>query len=208
MDGIITDTEPVHAECFTRAFRETGVEATVEDYRRAVTIGELSVRDFYKSIGGKVSDFDRVKSIKDGLLIEALKNDGKLIPGVIELLRSLREAGVTTAIATSARRTSLSIILDRFDLWSYFDAFVTKDEVEAEKPDPALFVLAAKKLGVDPSECVVIEDSPKGVIGASRAGMKVIAVPNASTTDGDFSRATMVVSSLKDVTLDVIHSLV
>ena len=129
MDGVITDTEPVHADCFTRAFRETGIEATVEDYRRAVTIGGLSVRDFYTSIGGSEADFDCVKSIKDGLLTKALEDDGKLMPGVLELLESLREAAVKTAIATSARHASLSIILDRFDLWHYFDAFATKDEV-------------------------------------------------------------------------------
>ncbi|MGC8863329.1 MAG: HAD family hydrolase, partial [Armatimonadota bacterium] len=112
-----------------------------------------------------------------------------------------------TAVATSARRRSLDIIIDRYGLRSYFDVIVTKDDAGVEKPDPRPYLIAAERLGVDPKRCVAIEDSPRGVIAAARAGMKCIAVPTASTANGDFSLATLIVRSLAEIDLDTLRSL-
>jgi len=207
MDGVLADTEPLHGECFVRAFAGFGIEATLEEYRQAVTIGGLTVRDYFLSLDGDPSDWDRVKAIKDAALQEAIKERQALLPGVLRLLDALRSARIPTAIATSARRKSLDIVIDRLGLRSYFDITVTKDEAEAEKPDPGLYLMAAERLGVDPKDCVAIEDSPRGVIAATRAGMKCIAVPTPSTADGDFSPATLVVRSLEDIDLKTLRNL-
>ncbi|OFX14916.1 MAG: hypothetical protein A2Z18_08475 [Armatimonadetes bacterium RBG_16_58_9] len=207
MDGVLADTEPLHGECFIRAFEQLGVHADLEHYRQAVTLGGSTVRDYYLSLGGDPCDWDALKAIKDPMLEELVAEKGVLMPGVVDLLRALKSEGIPVAVATSARRKTMSIILNRFGLWDFFDAFITKDNVEHEKPDPAVFLLAARKLGVDPARCVVVEDSPRGVAAAERAGMKCLACPNPSTADGDFSGATLVVASLEDVDVQTLRGL-
>ena len=207
MDGVLADTEPLHGKCFIQAFRELGIHTDLERYRQAVTLGGSPVKDYYVSLGGEESTWQRIKQIKDALMTESTEKDGVLMPGAVDLLRLLKGASIPTAVATSARRKSLEIVLDRFELWPYFDAFATKDDADEEKPDPAVFLLAAERLGVDPAACVVVEDSPRGVVAAHRAGMKCIAVPTPSTADGDFSLADVVVNSLEDVDLDTLHRL-
>lgn len=207
MDGVLADTEPLHGACFIQAFRRMGIEISFEDYRQAVTLGGSSVRDFYLRLGGDASTWDAVKAIKDDALQAALRRGIHLMPGVMDLLLALRRMGISTAVATSARRRSLELVLDRLNLWSYFGAFATKDEVDVEKPDPAVFLLAAVKLEAVPADCVVIEDAPRGVLAASRAGMKCVAVPTPSTADGDFSLATICVPSLSDVSIPFLQAL-
>lgn len=208
MDGLLADTEPCHADCFVRAFAHFGIGITHEDYRQAVTLKGIPAGDLYVSKGGSSADWDRVKALKDSYMAEMVPKKATLMPGVHELLTLLKSSGIPTAVATSSRRSSLSIILDTFDLWSYFDHLITKDLVAAaEKPNPAGFLLAAEKLGVEPAKCVVMEDSPKGVIAAHRAGMKCIAVPNQSTADGDFSLATRVIKSLEQVDLRMLEGM-
>lgn len=208
MDGVLTDTEPLHGECFSRAFKEMAVHITLEDYRRAVTIGGSTVKNYFSSLGGDVSAWEQIKALKDAALVEVIQEKGRLMPGVIEILDLLDSLGIRKAIATSARRKSLEIILDPFDLIRRFDVVVTKEEVPAEKPHPGGFLLAAEKLGVDPAECVVIEDSPRGVLAAHRAGMKCIAIPTTSTYDGDFTLATLVIESLLDLDTNALNQLI
>ena len=207
MDGVLADTEPLHGECFIRAFAGFGIETTLEQYRQAVTLGGSTVRDYFLTLGGDPSDWDRVKAIKDASLLEVIDQKQALLPGVMRLLNLLRSAGIPTAIATSARRISLDIVIDCLGLRPYFDVTVTKDEAEAEKPDPGLYLMAAERLGLDPNDCVAIEDSPRGVVAATRAGMKCIAVPTPSTADGDFSPATLIVRSLEDIDIETLCNL-
>ncbi|MCX8053297.1 MAG: HAD family phosphatase [Armatimonadetes bacterium] len=207
MDGVLADTEPMHGKCFVRAFAGFGIFITLEDYRQAVTLGGSTVRDYFISLGGDPSDWDRVKDAKDSYMREIVAEHDSLMPGVIGLLELLRSAGVRTAVATSARRRSLNLIIDRYGLRPYFEVTVTKDEAQAEKPDPRPYIVAAERLGVDPKDCVAIEDSPRGIIAAVRAGMKCIAVPTPSTADGDFSLATLVVRSLEEIDLEVLSRL-
>lgn len=207
MDGVLTDTEPLHGECFRRAFKAMAVHITLEDYRRAVTLGGSTVKNYFDSLGGDVAVWEQIKALKDAELAEVIREHGKLMPGVIELLDLLDSLKIPKAIATSARLRSLEIILEPFNLIRRFDVIVTKEEVPAEKPHPGGFILAAERLGVDPAECVVIEDSPRGVLAAHRAGMKCIAVPTPSTHDGDFTPATLVIESLFQINIELLSSL-
>jgi len=205
MDGVLADTEPLHAKTYVQAFCQAGLCIDEEQYRQAITLGGSSVRNLFKSLGGKDEQWPEVARAKAIGFKEMLDRHGKLMPGVTELLVSLRRNGLSIALATSAGRNTLSIVMDRFDLWQCFDVFVTWQDVEAEKPDPEAFILAARRLQVEPEDCVVIEDSPRGVLAAHRAGMKCIAVPTPSTADGDFSYADLLVGSLELVDLSVIR---
>ncbi|MDH7602355.1 MAG: HAD family phosphatase [Armatimonadota bacterium] len=205
MDGVLADTEPLHGECFVRAFASFGILTTLEDYRQAVTLGGSTVRDYFLRLGGDPSDWDRVKGLKDSYLEQMIARKDVLTPGTKNLLQVLRSSGIKTAVATSARRRSLDIILTPYGLHEYFDVLVTKDDTGTEKPDPQLYLIAAQKLNVDPQNCVAIEDSPRGIIAAVRAGMRCIAVPTPSTADADFSMADLVVPSLEAIDFEVLR---
>jgi HAD superfamily hydrolase (TIGR01509 family) len=125
--------------------------------------------------------------------------------GVVELLDAADAAGVPTAVASSSRLDWVGGHLDRLGLRHRFAAVVTRDDVGDEaartKPAPDLFLVAAERLGVPPAACVVLEDSPNGVVAGRAAGMVVVAVPCPMTQALDLSGADLVASSLVGVDL-------
>lgn len=123
-----------------------------------------------------------------------------LMPGVEKTIRDLHDLGIPLAIATSAVGSSIEILLRRFGLRDCFDLIVDGSEVTHGKPDPESYLLAARKLGVDPGECVVFEDSHVGVIAAKRAGAYCIAVRNQRAQEyQDLSEADAVLDSFEQL---------
>lgn len=126
------------------------------------------------------------------------------LPGVVELLKMAKEKELKISTGTSSREFRVANQLNRLDLMQYFDAMSTADQSHDVKPAPDVFLKAAELLGVEPEECLVIEDSANGLIAADRAGMRCIVVPNQITRSMDFRGAYKVVDSLEDLDLDEI----
>jgi HAD superfamily hydrolase (TIGR01509 family) len=119
------------------------------------------------------------------------------MPGAVEMIRALQAHGTLLAIASSAVRSSIEMILERLALRDAFAIIVDGSEVEHGKPDPEAYLVTARKLGVAPAECIVIEDSEVGVLAAKRAGMVCIAVRNPhAQIRQDLSAADLVVDSM------------
>jgi len=122
------------------------------------------------------------------------------MPGVVEIIRALSALEMTLAITSSAVRSSIEMILTRLGIRDAFAVIVDGSEVAHGKPDPEGYLVTARKLGVAPSECIVIEDSHVGVVAAKRAGMFCIAVRNPrAQTIQDLSAADVIVDSMRDV---------
>jgi len=119
--------------------------------------------------------------------------------GLTELLDLLDARGIKKAVATSSFRELAIHLIERFGLRARFDAIVTGDDVKESKPDPAIFLEAARRVGVVPAECLVLEDAQNGVEAASNAGMRVYAIPHDDSRHHDFSRATRVIASMRDI---------
>ena len=100
------------------------------------------------------------------------------LPGAVELIKSLNEHGIKSAIGSSAVPENIDVILEGLGIKDCFQAIAYGTEVAEGKPSPEIFLLAAEKLGVKPANCVVIEDAIAGVAAAKRAGMKCVAVTN------------------------------
>jgi HAD superfamily hydrolase (TIGR01509 family) len=111
------------------------------------------------------------------------------------------------ALVTSSYRDSTAEVLGAVGVARYFEVVITGDDVARPKPDPTCFLLAAGRLGVIASECLVLEDAEKGIIAADSAGMFSVAVPNSFTAGNDFSRAMRVLSSLDDVTEELLAAM-
>lgn len=128
-----------------------------------------------------------------------------LMPGARRVIEALHDRDITLAVASSGAREYLDTILSRLGLRSLFDIVVAGEEVSRGKPDPESFLLAAERLDVAPSACVVFEDSTVGVMAAKNAGMYCFGVPNpAARVTQDVSPADRVLASLEAFTIDML----
>jgi HAD superfamily hydrolase (TIGR01509 family) len=125
------------------------------------------------------------------------------MPGVERVVRELHARGVTLAITTSAAGDAVDLLLKRFGIRELFALIVDGSEVAHGKPDPAGYLLTARKLGVAPHDCVVFEDSHVGVLAAKAAGMFCVAVRNPrARIHQDLSAADLVLDSFEDLSVD------
>ena len=125
----------------------------------------------------------------------------ELLPGVDDLLAQLRLAGFWLGVASASDRKWVDHWLSQFNLLPYFETITTIEDVSHNKPAPDLYLAAAAQLGVDPTDCLVFEDSPTGIRAARAAGMTVVAVPNIATKNLNLSQAHAIVPGLQKVTV-------
>ncbi len=126
--------------------------------------------------------------------------------GALALLEQLHNRK-KLALASSSYPDAVQGVLVGLGIAHYFQVIVTGLDVSQVKPAPDIFLAAAEQLCAKASQCVVLEDAEKGVIAASLAGMRCIAIPNHHTRHHDFSKATRICSSLNDVTLELLDTL-
>ena len=207
-DGLILDTEMPDYVSWQSVYKEHGVELPLEGW--ASIVGGKAESDFdpYDHLEELIEKkVDReaiwIKRRKDYL--EHLESQ-PILPGVENYLTDAKEMRLKIGIASSSPENWVVGHLTRLGLLEKFDVVCTADDVKKTKPDPALFLLTAEKLGVSPKEVVVFEDSPNGVLGAKRAGMFVVAVPNPLTEQLDLSHADLILGSLEEITLEELSS--
>ena len=126
---------------------------------------------------------DEIKACWVQMSIDKYRYEVPLKPGALEFLKFCKENGIRTGIATSNGREMVDAVIESLRLEEYLDVITTACEVKAGKPEPDIYLEVAKRLSVVPSECLVFEDIPAGIIAGKRAGMQVIAV------EDDFSKA-------------------
>jgi HAD superfamily hydrolase (TIGR01509 family) len=176
MDGLLVDSEGLAAEAMDRLLTEYRLERNPEVH------GKLLGRRLVEALAivreGYAMDVEVEILIArySDLRTEALRGSVKAMPGAAEIIARARLAGLPVALATSGMRIHADISLEETGLAGSFDSETTGDEVTRGKPAPDLFLMAAERLGIEPADAVVLEDSPLGVEAAKAAGMRVIAV--------------------------------
>ncbi|HOJ22346.1 MAG TPA: HAD-IA family hydrolase [Armatimonadota bacterium] len=200
MDGLLVDSEPVHAAAYVDAFERAGLALHPDEYRAHVTLGGGSIRDLYAAKGGTPEGWPALFERKCELFAKHVREEMELLPGASELLQALADRGTPCLLATGSGRVNATVILERFGLRPYFAAILSGEDVSRAKPDPEIFLKAAALIGASPAHCVSLEDSPKGVRAATGAGVPCIAVPTSWTRTGDFTGAALIVHSLQQVT--------
>ncbi len=202
LDGVIVDTEPFWYETYKKVSEEFGFKYSDELHK--LTPGRANaVKNLVEALGipEKYDEFlNRARAVYRDLFM----NKAKLTSGAVELLRKL-SGSYKLGLATSAYRPRLDYNLEKFpEPKKYFDVFVSGEQVEKSKPAPDIFLLTAKKLGVRPRECLVIEDAESGVAAAKAAGMKVIGFKPPHVFPQDLSKADAVVTSLSEIDLSTL----
>jgi len=125
---------------------------------------------------------------RNRLMLEKMGRDLGAMPGLFEILEAFH-GRLKLAVATGAQREFLDIALDTLGIRGYFAVLQTADTVERGKPDPEIYLIACRRLGLAPAECIVLEDARNGVLAGKAAGCPVIAVPSDYTRGQDFSEA-------------------
>lgn len=177
MDGTLFDTETLFQNEWNHIASEMGVTLPANfKYEICGTSGEPMDRILEKYY--HVDKGTPIQKLCKARVIELLKKEVPLKPGVESILSFFQEKNLPMAIGSSSPLPLILQNLEVTGLTPYFQALASGDEVERGKPSPDIFLLAAEKLGVPPSECLVFEDSPNGIRAASNAGMIPILVPD------------------------------
>jgi HAD superfamily hydrolase (TIGR01509 family) len=201
MDGVIVDSE-LHWKQLEGYFLQSLIPSwTPEDQGRIIG---LSIHDLYNMLSrefGLRKSKEEFLELYHGMARDIYNHKVALIPGFLDLLHDLRRNGIPTALASSSTLSWIEMVLDRFDLRPMFGVVVSADELEGGegKPSPAIYLLTAHKLNVQPSGCVVIEDSRNGVLSAKNAGMYCIGFRNGFNDEQDLSAADEIVGSLAEI---------
>ena len=204
-DGLLGDTEEIHSRTWRCALGECGVAVSPEEFADHWIRRGLGIAEFVRS-RSLAHDPDVLLERKKTLYLAEIARELREMPGALALLDTLR-GRVPLALVTSGRRVMVEPALERLGMSGRFEAMVTLEMVENQKPHPEPFARAAALLGVAPATCVALEDAEKGVLSAAAAGMPVIAVPNEHTRGHDFSRAALIVTSLREITFEALERL-
>lgn len=205
MDGVLVDSFPAHLKSWHLLADEIGRPVSDETFARGFG---LTNRDFVRLLFGAASDADvqRLSDRKEALYRDLIRGRVPLMPGAAELARELARAGARLAIGSSGPPANVALVADSLHDAAQFAAVVTGADVQRGKPDPEVFLLAAARLTIPPTRCVVIEDAPVGVEAARRAGMKVIGLASRHHREPP-AAADLVVGQLSAVSVETISQL-
>jgi HAD superfamily hydrolase (TIGR01509 family) len=198
MDGLMFNTEDVYWRVGTELLRRRGRRFSRELSdammgRPPQTCFDVMIR--WHSLD---ETWQELAAESEEIFLSLLDRHLAPMPGLMELLAALEKAGIGKAIGTSSSRRSLEAILSRFALEPRFQFVLTAEDIAHGKPDPEIYLKAASRFGVAPSELLVLEDSQTGCRSAAAAGALVVAVPGAHSIGQDFSAAALVLGSLAD----------
>ena len=205
LDGVIIDSAEEHRQAWQRLAQEEGIQ--LSDAVFWATFGKRN-DDIIPVICGQQPP-ERVQALadrKEAYFRELIRKTAAPLPGSIELLRGLHEAGFLQALASSAPIENIQLISEVLGLRQYFTALVSGETVAHGKPAPDIFLKAAQELGIDPGQCLVIEDAVAGVQAAHAAGMRCIAVAGNRDLPG-LREAELMVKSLTEVDVAGVRSL-
>ena len=207
MDGVIINSEPLweKTERILLGRRDIEYNPTYRD--KIVGLNQNDSASLLKETFKLPESIQELIDERIGILISIYEKELDLIPGVFSLAGELKETGFLLALASSSPYKVVEFVIDKFSLNKCFQVVVSGDMIELGKPNPDIYLYAAKTLRVNPNECVAIEDSINGVKSAKSAGLFCIAIPDKRLTKKDFQIADLVVDSLNSIDAQVIKSL-
>lgn len=206
MDGVISDTQKFHAEVESLLLKDFGILMAPDEITKmyAGVADEEMFMELFEKHGIRVNSVKDIVLRKWDLISQIAKGRITAIPHAVKLIDSLKTQGFKLAIASASTKAFINEVLEALEIRKYFDALVSGQEVKHGKPAPDIFLLAAKRLNVQPEEAVVIEDGRSGMIGASAANMKSIGLVEDIAAGYP---ATKLVSSLGEVNVGIINQL-
>lgn len=209
MDGVLINTEPLHYRMWKEAFRGRGLEIDYDVYKGCIGTTDAFLMELILNNYGR--DFRNDKNLpKERAVIEKrlLEEEGfPEMPGVEEMLRRLYEAGFILAVASSSPPERIHDAVNYIGAGQYFSLLNSAENVEHSKPAPDIYLDTAKRLGVAPEECIVLEDSENGSIAAVSAGMICVGLDNPDSGEQNLEHAAVIIRTLQEFTPELISDL-
>lgn len=206
MDGVIINSEPLHHKVEREIVEELGGKLSDEEVASFVGTTDYNMwSKIKKKFNFKLSVEELIEMKKERFMKEI--DEIQLVPNFMDFMLSLYKKGYLMAIASSNNRKIVDTIVNKFQLYKYMKFIISGEEVKRSKPDPEIFLTAAKKMNVTPSDCIVIEDATNGVKAAKAAGMKCIGLKNTDTGKQDLSEADLIIENFNELSLDTLKNL-
>lgn len=182
MDGLIIDSEPLWKIAEIESFKEIGFDFTKEmcALTTGMRIDEVVHYWREKLKWGSPSNNEVVNSIQSKM-IDLIKKNGSLLPGVLYTLKLLKEKNIPIALASSSAMVLIDTVVSSLEIKDYFKIIHSAENEKAGKPDPAVFLTTAKLLKIEPEKCLVLEDSKAGMEAGLNAKMRTIVIPEIGT---------------------------
>lgn len=201
MDGVLIDSEPLWHEAEIAAMREEGLVLTPEDCLKTTGLRvDEAVAYWVERYPWLAPRGERLAGAVLDHLVDGVAHRGSPKPGIDEALAFVRSRGLRLALASSSPYRVIRAVLDALGLNGTFEVVHSAEEEARGKPDPAVYLTTARKLGIEPGECAAVEDSPNGLLSAKAAGMKCIAVPEPTLRDDPrFALADATIASLGEI---------
>ncbi|MGB5322567.1 beta-phosphoglucomutase [Lutimonas sp.] len=207
LDGVIVDTAKYHYLAWRELANQLGFDFTTEQNERLKGVSRVRSLEILLDIGKVHLEEDQkttyLKEKNEQYLQYIAKMDhSEILPGIDDLLHYLKLNKVPFSLGSASKNARL--ILETLDLIDLFDAIVDGNDVSTAKPDPEVFLIAAKKLGVPAEDCIVIEDAQAGIEAANKAGMTSIGIGDAAI----LHEADFMLSNTSELTIDFIQKLI
>jgi HAD superfamily hydrolase (TIGR01509 family) len=197
-DGVLVDTERLYFRATKQVLASVGVDLTKEDYIELILVQGRGAWHLAEEKDVPPTAIERLRDERNALYSRYLHEERVLITGVEETLRALY-GKYRMGIVTSSRKDHFDLIHKFTNILRYFDFVLTADDYKRFKPDPEPYLKALARTGCDREECLVVEDSLRGLVSAKAAGIRCIIVPNAMTKGCDFSGAYKVLERVTDI---------
>ena len=176
IDGTLVQSNWLHAEAWRLAFEAMGLKLELEDLRRQIGKGGDELIPVFVPWWKRPAVEEPLKAYRKFVFQNGLRQQVEAIPGVRDLLLRVRSAGIKVAIATSSKKDDLEVLLGLTGAADLIDEKATADDTDRAKPHPDIFAAALKKLGLPPTECIALGDTPYDAESAGKAGIRTIGV--------------------------------
>ena len=179
LDGTLIDTEKYYRVCWPKAFKHFGYDISDEDGMSLRSLGKPYIEERFNQLCKKVVDSKPIRLYARELVNEMIENNGlQLKDGVISCLEFLKKNNKLVALSTATNLDRANSLLQKVKIIDYFDKIVSAVQVEKGKPAPDIYLWTCEQLGVNPKECIAVEDSPNGAMSAINAGLNVVIIPD------------------------------
>lgn len=207
MDGVIANTAPYHFRAWRQVFQKRGVNFTEADFKH--NFGQRNDTIIKNTMGQDTpqNEIEIITQEKEASFRNMARHQIKSLPGAIALLEALARHGFKMALASSAPMANIRLVITSLGIKDYFPIVVSGRDVTEGKPSPQGFLLAARRLGIKPKSCIVVEDAIAGVAAAKKAGMHCLAVTNTHPRKSLLA-ADLIVDTLAEVEVNKLEGLI
>lgn len=196
-DGVLVDTEPLYYQATRETLATVGIELTPEQYYQFFLVQNCGAFHLARNKGLPETVLEELRDARNARYNDLLNISPVAIAGVEQVLQQMKGQFVM-GIVTSSHRDHFDTTHQHTTLVQYVDFVLTSEDYSVTKPDPAPYLAAIQRSGCRPEACLVVEDSERGLIAATRAGLKCVVIPRDLTRNGDFRAAYRVLNNIAE----------